>query len=125
MLMNQKSCHFPRIASLIASTYCAGTQYIQYLEASVGPNCKATIWYSLWPSIGSLTTFLMEFNGSFSVRSFVPINEWKNGYSEECSLLNVKFEGEWVSTFSTKLLIEGTINTVIATYRSILGHFLA
>jgi len=39
----QKYCHLPRMASLIASTYCAGTQYTQYLDASVGPSwipCK-------------------------------------------------------------------------------------
>ena len=69
---HQNNCHFPKIQSLIASTYWAGTQYIQYLEASVGPNCNATIWYSLCPSIGSLTTLFIEFNGSFSVLSFVP-----------------------------------------------------
>jgi hypothetical protein len=34
----QKYCHLPRMASLMASTYCAGTQYTQYLDASVGPS---------------------------------------------------------------------------------------
>jgi hypothetical protein len=35
---NNSVCHFPSTASLMASTYCAGTQYTQYLEASVGPS---------------------------------------------------------------------------------------
>jgi hypothetical protein len=34
----QKYSHLPRMASLMASTYCAGTQYTQYLDASVGPS---------------------------------------------------------------------------------------
>jgi hypothetical protein len=34
----QKYCHLPRMASLMASTYCAGTQYTQYRDASVGPS---------------------------------------------------------------------------------------
>ena len=35
------------------------------------------MWYSSWPSMGSLTTLLIEFRKTFSVRSLVPIQSWK------------------------------------------------
>lgn len=38
LMLSQKYCHLPKIESFMAETYCAGTQYIQYLDASVGPN---------------------------------------------------------------------------------------
>ena len=37
----QKYCHLPRMASLMASTYWDGTQYIQYRDSSVGPSWRA------------------------------------------------------------------------------------
>merc|ERR1719300_2329528 len=56
------------------STNWAGTQYIQYREASVEPSWRATMWYSGCPSMGSLSTCRMELSGSFWVRSLVPIH---------------------------------------------------
>ena len=73
--------------------YWAGTQYIQYRDASVGPSCTpcsgqeiarqlfkincllhTIMWYSSWPFIDSDTTLRIEPRGIFSVLSV-----WKGG----------------------------------------------
>ena len=58
------------------------------------------MWYSSWPSMGSLTTLLIEFRKTFSVRSLVPIQSWKL-----CFVVNFR-KGSWQFQQLEKLSVQ-------------------